>query len=774
MESSTVEISEQSIPPTGIPPSEEELDEHQPKSLLHLDSRIPAPVSADPNVPDPASVWASRATSPLADLRGRNRAEELERAAETGNLLKATLKQPAFQTPSGLFTPGTETDSSPASPAIAAESANGSSEGERGTGIANSALRDDESPKTVPDAQGPEADAVSHVTDDGFDAPNGEETRVLDEPDVHDADADGDLDPEYHNEQDDNHPSGSQSSPSSHDDEIDVYTPIPAHSEGDSGVASSSRNVSPSEQPSEYVVPTYSHPMSTFSVSSTPATAEEQGTTDAQDVRSDDITSTTGELSRPLKRKRTSPPPTPPQPRPPIEPEEPRHSDELKESVVEESLEGNVDDDDDLDSIASSRDGELRRPISKGKQPAQRPPSRASSVASSLSDDSREPTPPPPVKLTPPALELPYVHAIGVLHHHHGKAPAQPIVRPAPPPPKIVKERSPAPPDPSESRPSEPSQPQQSESSQIQPPVVSVTALSPTLSFGPSSSSSTPVTRSNCRFHKISIPLDEDAPRVYFVVPGCSLTNSELMEEEEIEDHGDATLADNARLVPNVEALDFSEYLIGVLRQLVGMDLLREHEIFYLPQEGDNIGLKPKSPTKTKPKAHRESVSSRSTAGISRIIKLLRSPSKSKPRRAGSVSTVSSMVRGSLSTAGSASVAGSLSDVESDGDAPPRAKRRKAEKRKAPAASAGPSDSQTFKARRSKRLSSDAAAYKPANGAESEESEEEKPKRKARKSQRGVKRARPSEARQEDNDEARTKPKKRKVQAGDTKQDAAD
>lgn len=56
------------------------------------------------------------------------------------------------------------------------------------------------------------------------------------------------------------------------------------------------------------------------------------------------------------------------------------------------------------------------------------------------------------------------------------------------------------------------------------------------------------------------------------------------MEEEEIEDHGDATIEDSKHMVAVSEtADDFSLDLIGILRQLVGVDLLREHEVYYLP-----------------------------------------------------------------------------------------------------------------------------------------------------------------------------------------------
>jgi hypothetical protein len=105
-----------------------------------------------------------------------------------------------------------------------------------------------------------------------------------------------------------------------------------------------------------------------------------------------------------------------------------------------------------------------------------------------------------------------------------------------------------------------------------------------------------PVTRSNCRFHKISLPRGEDKVRAYFVVPGCALGDGELMGGEDIRDEGFSTHEDHKRMFPNVETLDLDPYLVGVLRRLVGVDLLREQqEIFYLPSEEE----KPKKHRKT-------------------------------------------------------------------------------------------------------------------------------------------------------------------------------
>lgn len=92
-------------------------------------------------------------------------------------------------------------------------------------------------------------------------------------------------------------------------------------------------------------------------------------------------------------------------------------------------------------------------------------------------------------------------------------------------------------------------------------------------------------TRSQCRYRKISLPREEDGPRVTFCVPQCSLNDKELMEEEEITDDGLATVRDFERLWDHVEEQNLSPDLIGVIKQLVGLDLLRENEIYYLPTD---------------------------------------------------------------------------------------------------------------------------------------------------------------------------------------------
>ena len=120
------------------------------------------------------------------------------------------------------------------------------------------------------------------------------------------------------------------------------------------------------------------------------------------------------------------------------------------------------------------------------------------------------------------------------------------------------------------------------EPEEVQKPVAKAVKRTPSRRYVPVEPKST---RSQCRYRKISLPRDEDGPRVTFCVPQCSLNDKELMEEEEITDDGLATVRDFERLWDHVEEQNINPYVIGVMRQLVGLDLLRENEIYYLPTD---------------------------------------------------------------------------------------------------------------------------------------------------------------------------------------------
>ncbi|KAI9508552.1 hypothetical protein F5148DRAFT_1375778 [Russula earlei] len=182
--------------------------------------------------------------------------------------------------------------------------------------------------------------------------------------------------------------------------------------------------------------------------------------------------------------------------------------------------------------------------------------SRAGSVVSSLSGDA----PSPPTSGV--GRMVPLIHSHG-FHHHNW-----------PVPPSLVS------PTPS----TDPHKGTRSGQTKAKSPTPTLEPSTPSLNRA--SNTNSPVTRSNCRFHKVSLPQGEDGARALFVVPGCALGDGGLMDGEDIRDEGFSSHEDHKRMLPNVETLDLSPYLVGVLRQLVGVDLLREQqEIFYLPRE---------------------------------------------------------------------------------------------------------------------------------------------------------------------------------------------
>lgn len=286
-------------------------------------------------------------------------------------------------------------------------------------------------------------------------------------------------------------------------------------------------------------------------------------------------------------------------------------------------------------------------------------------------------------------------------------------------------------------------------------------------------STSSPVTRSNCRFHKVSLPKEEGGPRVYFVVPGCSLGDKELMDEEEIQDHGPATYEDYPRLVGNIEALDFNPYLVGILRQLVGVDLIRENEVFFLLQPGEEARYKKKG---------------RKSAAGSKLVASLSQSATTSPQVsvASRRSPVTSFSRPPVSTAGSiaTSIGSSLSEAQlykhtsslfsasseelsdQEGSSPKFKRRRKdsvsdketrvdAEGDNVPPnlLSKGPQRStHSLKRRRSTRQGVDSAAYKPhtedVEGSDSGADGLGKDRRKTKKT-RGKKRSRVADEEQD-------------------------
>ncbi|KAK2463137.1 hypothetical protein APHAL10511_004792 [Amanita phalloides] len=281
-------------------------------------------------------------------------------------------------------------------------------------------------------------------------------------------------------------------------------------------------------------------------------------------------------------------------------------------------------------------------------------------------------------------------------------------------------------------------------------PASSTTRSSTHSPFLSQRSSTSRATRSNCRYRKISVPKEEDGPRVCFLVPGCSLGNEEVIEENEIEDLGDASHADSLRMIWDIESLDFDSYLIGVLRQLVGVDLLREQEVFYLPAPGEELHRK----SQLKKTGSDKSTQSRkgSKSGIPESPCVLNTPRhsatslKAPSSKAGSISTSAShpsRERGSSTPP--SSIHSALSSDEGGGTEDVRKaekeRRSKLEKKRRLSTLDRPTKSGK-QVKHGRRLGSDALAYKPGSESEGEVDDEKTKRKPMRTDSRGVKRTR--------------------------------
>lgn len=381
----------------------------------------------------------------------------------------------------------------------------------------------------------------------------------------------------------------------------------------------------------------------------------------------------------------------------------------------------------------------------------------------------------------------PFIHNHGILHHHHGR-PIAPVV-------PLVPKRQPSEP------PAQASEVARRASAEPGP------SSQPVLSRAPSTAStSSPVTRSNCRFHMISVPKEEeseDGPRLLFAVPGCALGNAELMKDENINDLGLVKAEDIPRLIRDIDSLNLSPYLVGVLRQLVGVDLLREQEVFYIPRRDDGVVIKSrKKAHRAKPKKM-ESISARTlsaaTVSRSKETRPMAPPSQASVSTSGESASFAGRLSQRASVATTASMSGSeLSELEDE--APPNKRAKEAhpevdsavESQTQPAelSSVAPPDtldesastasaarpSRKLQPRRSRRLGVDAAAYKPeggdSDGSDGGEGADTK-KRRKRGTKRGLKRTRTEE--NGENAEApegsTDKPKRRRVRASTSNED---
>ncbi|KAE9411590.1 hypothetical protein BT96DRAFT_18449 [Gymnopus androsaceus JB14] len=267
---------------------------------------------------------------------------------------------------------------------------------------------------------------------------------------------------------------------------------------------------------------------------------------------------------------------------------------------------------------------------STGDGSVQTPSSPTLRAKDALSTNARIPAPPPP----PP---LPQV----MFHNHSRKAPIRPTLtlqtqlqRTIARAPSFQPNKTPASQQlsspvsgPSNSLPSSPAP--------VQSPNV--------LRREPSSNS--PVTRSHCRYHKISLLEEDDGGHIYFLVPGCSLVDRKLIKEEEIKDHGDATYEDSTRKVADIETLGINDYVISVIRMLVGPD--KEHEVYFLPKPGEERARRVTA-------THHRSNLSRSSITASNSSNVFASPRTSHANN-NAFSPSSSSMAAPVSAAGSSS-----------------------------------------------------------------------------------------------------------------------
>lgn len=387
------------------------------------------------------------------------------------------------------------------------------------------------------------------------------------------------------------------------------------------------------------------------------------------------------------------------------------------------------------------------------KQVIEQPPAPRASLSPVIASPPILPPAISPVISTPvsPIIPAPVSPVIltPVVSHAHIETPSQVATSPPPPSSNVTQASEPPVPIPNLSAPTV-----------LPKPSKSPAKVVPT---------STPlVTRSHCRYRRISLPKEEGGPRVCFLVPGCSLNDRELMDEEEIEDHGDARNEDASRIIRDIENLAFDSNLIGVLRQLVGLDILREQEVFYLPQPGEEVVRKmlnpPRKERSVKAKTSGESPGLASSPGYSGSI---RSPASIRPpvSAADSTSTSRSVLRNllDLESEKGSMVGDTNSEFDpNDYDGEPRSKRARPSPPDGQKGMGPPRTQSKGKAKaNAKGGKRDDDIFQP-DDSELDHSPEDKSIRKPRKSaiKRGVKRTRTEVVVPEGNDR---RPKKLKL-----------
>ncbi|KAH8828246.1 hypothetical protein DL96DRAFT_1709531 [Flagelloscypha sp. PMI_526] len=246
-------------------------------------------------------------------------------------------------------------------------------------------------------------------------------------------------------------------------------------------------------------------------------------------------------------------------------------------------------------------------------------------------------------------------------------------------------------------------------------PTMPISPVTPSLTGTPDISSLHPTqraTRSNCRYHNISLPSTDEQTRVHFLVPGCSLSN------HRIESHFDA-------------------YLIGNIRKLVGVDLIRENEIYWLPRPGQNVPPATRRVEKKHSKrASKQFADSDRNGPLSPQLSFASSGSRSSRApvsNAGSTSTTANLVLDRLGE-------DAPSELDEDVQSPVSDNRWTTHESAVAGPSSTPLDAQNGKRKRGRgHLSADASAYVPQDEQESSSEDGEPQNKKKVLKRRGQK-----------------------------------
>ncbi|KAJ7647657.1 hypothetical protein FB45DRAFT_894063 [Roridomyces roridus] len=357
--------------------------------------------------------------------------------------------------------------------------------------------------------------------------------------------------------------------------------------------------------------------------------------------------------------------------------------------------------------------------------------SRASSVVSIIRASRPLPSPPkypPAPPAPPPPPPLMHAHSRPVIHRHGTSLARQSSSQ------RLTPSRN---------------------SFDMGSPTASTSSMQmPTLPLRPTPGGS-PVTRANCRYHKISLPedkTDDNSMRAWFLVPGCSLGNKTVMDEEDVKDEGDPTPEDAKRSIADVESLMLDAGLMSALRLLVGFELLREQEVFYVPRPDEHVRASKHRRRESKLRISSGSFASESApmsprSPASTSTRPPNSSASTRPPNSSSTSSVQARHRKKSERESRSPPAWSQDGVSTDEDESPADKSIREAEAEGIAAAASDTPVRT---RRRKRIDKGAAEYKPPDdlGAIQESSDDEggKARRKKKKSNaRGVKR-RQSEA----------------------------